>query len=175
MRRTEPDKTELLTTRVLRRLQGSVWHTTSSGRFRGILRSGAILPEPGIKETDRWGTSQGSKYHPYVRTLGAVSLFDFRGFDHKLYSAKYPNSTWREFVPYRSAWKEAVWIEIDVSRLGRAFISGPALLARWRADKVGNRIMPMIEAAHIGPLPRTAFKEVFLVREGGLTPLPINW
>jgi hypothetical protein len=148
---------------VLGRLQGCVWHTTNSERFRGIVRCAAILPEPDIKDSDRWSTSLGSEYYPYVRTLGGVSLFDFRDFDPEHYSEVYPNSMWREFVPYRPAWGEAVWIEIDVSLLGDAFISGPALLARWKADTVGNRIMPQIEAAHLGPLPRSAFKEVLLV------------
>jgi hypothetical protein len=109
-----------------------------------------------------------------VRTLCAVSLFDFRDFDPEHYSDAYPISTWREFVPYRSVWREAVWIEIDISQLGDAFISGPALLARWKAEQVGNRIMPKIEAAHVGPLPRSAFKEVFIVREGVHMLLPMN-
>jgi hypothetical protein len=160
---------EALTTLVLGRLRGSVWHTTNSDRFRGVVRSGAILPEPDIKDADRWSTSQGSANYPYVHTLGGVSLFDFRDFDPEYYSDVYPISTWREFVPYRSAWREAVWIEIDISQLGDAFISGPALLARWKVEPVGNRIMPEIEAAHVGPLPQSAFKEVLLVREGDHT------
>lgn len=174
-RRDEADKMEALTNLVLGRLQGSVWHTTNSDRFREIVRSGAILPEPDVKDAERWSTSQGSAYYPYVRTLGGVSLFDFRDFDPEQYSDAYPISTWREFVPHRSAWREAVWIEIDTSQLGEAFISGPALLARWKADHVGNRIMPEIEAAHMGPLPRSAFKEVFLVREGVHMLLPFSW
>jgi hypothetical protein len=59
---------EALTTFVLERLQGSVWHTTNSDRFRRILRSGAILPEPDIKDADRWSTSQGSSYYVSVRS-----------------------------------------------------------------------------------------------------------
>lgn len=42
--------------------------------------------------------------------LGGESLFDFRNFDLKPYSEMYPLSTWREFVPYRPAWKETIWI-----------------------------------------------------------------
>jgi len=151
---------------VLDKIQGGVWHMTNLDRFRGILRSGAILPEPEIDNSERWSTSQGSEWYPYVRTLGGVSLFDFREFNPEQYSVKYPISSWREFVPYRSAWNDAVWIEIDVPKLGATFISGAELLARWKAEKVGNRIMPEIEAAHLGPLPRTAFKNVFLVRRG---------
>jgi hypothetical protein len=82
-------------------------------------------------------------------------------------------STWREFVPYSSAWTEAVWIEIDTDVLGHSFISGPALRERWRAAKVGNRIMPKIEAAHLGPIPLSAFKNAFCCSVKGLALLPI--
>jgi len=160
------DALEALAAVVLRRLLGSVWHTTNSERFQGILHSEAILPEPIISDTARWSTSRGSKWYPYVRTLGGISLFDFRDFDPDQYSITNPASSWREFVPYRSKWKEAVWIEIDTSQLGNTFISGHDLLDRWRAQPVGNRLMPKIEAAHLGPLPQSAFKAAFLVREG---------
>jgi hypothetical protein len=108
-----------------------------------------------------------------VRTLGGVSLFDFKGFEPEEYSTAFPMSTWREFLPYRSEWKDAVWIEIDTDVLGHGFISGHALLEKWKADKVGNRIMPQIEAAHLGRIPVSAFKSVFIVRQGTAALLPI--
>jgi hypothetical protein len=165
-RSEEAEKMEVLGALVLQRLQGAVWHTTNSERFQGILRSGAILPEPDVPDTERWCTLKGREWYPYVRTLGGVSLFDFRDFNPEQYSKDYPVSTWAAFVPYRSAWKEAVWIEIDVEKLGKTFLSGSDLLTRWKADKVGNMIMPGIEATHIGPLPCAAFKSVFRVCEG---------
>lgn len=138
-----------------------------------------VLPLPDVtvrqylnEAPTAWSTSQGSAYYPYVHSLGGVSLFDFRDFDPAQYSNVFPNSTWREFVTYRSEWREAVWIEIDVSQLGGAFISGAAVPARWNAGRVGN-IMPKIEVAHLGPLPCAAFREAFLVREGVDTLSPI--
>jgi len=160
---------ETLLALVLEQLQGSVWHMTNSDRFQRILASGAILPEPEMPDCERWSTSQGSRWYPYVRTLGGVSLFDFRDFDPEKYSQANPNSSWREFVPYRSEWNEAVWIEIDFAKLGDAFISGIDLLDRWNTDKVGNRIMPALEAAHLGPLPCVAFKRLFRVCAGNET------
>jgi len=164
----ETEKMEVLRALVLQKLQGGVWHTTNMNRFQGILRSSAILPEPEIPDSERW------RGYPYVRTLGGVSLFDFRKFNREQYWEDFPMSTWAEFVPYRRAWKEAVWIEIDVDKLGEAFLSGVDLLARWNAAKVGSRIMPEIEAAHVGPLPSTAFKTVFTVREGSDTLYPVR-
>lgn len=173
-RREEAEKEEVLRALVLQKLQGGIWHTTSVSRFQGILRTAAILPEPDIPDSERWSTSQGSEWYPYVRTLGGVSLFDFRKFSREQYSEDFPVSTWTEFIPFRSEWKEAVWIEIDVDKLGKAFISGEDLLARWKSAKVGNRIMPKIEAAHVGPLPQTAFRTVFSVCQGSETLHPVK-
>ena len=65
---------------ILVELVGSVWHTTRPERFQHILESGAILPEPDIPKAERWGTAGGPEGYPYVRSIGAVSLFDFRSF-----------------------------------------------------------------------------------------------
>jgi hypothetical protein len=140
-------KEEVLRALVLQRLQGAVWHATNSDRFQGILSSGANLPEPNIPEAERWSTGGRSQWYPYVRTLRGVSLFDFREFNRDQYSKDYPLSIWAEFVPFRSVSKEAVWIEMDVKKLGRRLLSGNDLLARWKIAEVGNRIMPLIEAA----------------------------
>ena len=149
---------------VLAELVGGVWHTTSQDRFRRILECGAILPEPDIPDKERWGTAAGPELYPYVRHIGGVSLFDFRGFDAASYSEKYPSSSWGTFIPCLESWDSAVWIEIDHERLGQAFFSGSHLLKRWKAEGSSRRIMPLIEAAHIGPLPAVTFKRSFSVR-----------
>jgi hypothetical protein len=148
---------------VMETLRGRVWHTTSSDRYKGILSAGVILPEPPIPDSDRWGSGLGTIGCSYVRSIGGVSLFDFRDFDSEEYSKNYPVSTWREFVPYRSVWGEAIWIEIDISEVMSAFISGLELLARWKAEHASNRFMPLIEAAHIGALPLGAFRQILKV------------
>jgi len=150
----------------LRELYGGLWHMTHPERFKAIMASGALLPDPEVPDGDRWGTSQGPGHYPHVRTLGGVSLFDFDQFDAEEYSERCPSSSWCEFVPYRQDWGCSVWIEIDRIQASPQLVSGPDLVARWKADKAyGHNIMPYIEAAHLGPLPRTAFKRAFLVRE----------
>ena len=166
LRSEEGEEMEVLRSLVLQWLRGAVWHTTSSERFQGILRAAAILPEPEIPDSERWSTSQGPKSYPYVRSLGGFSLFDFREFDPEQYSKDCWLSSWEEFVPYRPKWKEAIWIEIAIEKLGDSFVSGSDLLARWKSDEVGNRIMPKIEAAYFGPLPCAALKSAFRVCEG---------
>jgi len=152
---------------VLSELVGGLWHSTHPDRFKGILTSGAILPEPEIEDRDRWGASQGPDHYPYVRTLGGVSLFDFDQFDPESYSSRCPSSDWCAFVPYQESWRCSVWIEVDRQKVGPPqLISAKDLIARWHAEKTYQKIMPYIEAAHLGPLPRAAFRRVFLVREG---------
>ena len=155
------------TSLLLPELLNKLWHTTSPERFNSILVTGAILPEPDIPEDKRWKTSQGSEYYPFVRSLGGVSLFDFDQFDPETYGNKYPMSSWYEFVPYQTGQEAAIWIEIDRQLIAPQFISGPALVEKWNSEGAHQHsIMPYIEAAHIGPLPRTSFSRALLVRDG---------
>ncbi len=151
--------------RLLNELNGGLWHTTLPDRYEDILSSGFISPEPDIPEAKRWSTSAGKASHPYVRTLGGVSLFDFASFDPETYSQRCPMSNWQAFVPFPEQKGHAVWIEIS-RKQSEHFISGEQLLTMWKAEigKAPN-LMPHIEAAHIGPVPKTAFKRAFLVRE----------
>ena len=150
---------------ILSELCGAIWHTTTEDRFAGILSFGEISPEPDIPDAERWGYRDGPVHWPYVRFLGGVSLFDFRQFDAEAYSTRCQGSQWQAFVPYQRPRRSAVWIEIDHEQLPGPFISGSELFARWEAEKAyGHNIMPYIEAAHLGALPRSAFKRAFLVR-----------
>ncbi len=152
---------------VLSELHGRLWHTTHRDRFERILTSGAILPEPDIPDGDRWKTLLGKDHYPYVRILGGVSLFDFDQFDPDTCAEKCPISTWHEFVPYRKDSGHSVWIEIDRVRVAPQLISGSDLVTRWKSDNaLSHPIMPYIEVAHLGALPRTAFKRAFLVSKG---------
>jgi hypothetical protein len=134
-------------------LLGKLWHTTPPTRYNMIMKVGQILPNPSIPEKERWGSSKGPEFYPYVRFLSGVSLFDFTDFTPEIYSKKYPASSWGEFVPYRRTWGQAVWIEINRASVIESFISGEALLKKWKKEEAYcHNIMPIIEAAHIGPI-----------------------
>jgi hypothetical protein len=144
-------------------LANRIWHTTTEERFTSISNDGAILPEPNIPDIDRWGTAMGPEKHPFVRSIGGVSLFDFRDFQPEEYDKQYPNSSWREFVPCRPKNKSAVWIEIRLSQVDESFVDGVTLLSRWNSsDERYRKIMPLIECAHIGPIGTSAFGEVLV-------------
>ena len=157
------DAIAALRPRVLSIVSKGVWHCTHHDRYADILLSGAILPEPSIDDADRWKTGAGPKHYPFARHLGGVSLFQFEPFEPDTYERDYPLSDWRTFVPCIKAWSATIWIEVDTSHLAD-FIPGPQLIQRWRDEKAyGHTIMPVIEAAHIGALPVTAFARPLVV------------
>lgn len=143
-----------------------------------IMASGGLAPEPNIDNARRWKTSRGSDYHPFVRKMGGVSLFDFKAFDRVRYDETHPLSTWRTFVPYMETWGGAVWIEIDRARVAPQFVTADEVVRLW--DEGGHHrhtIMPRIEAACIGHVPCEVFSSAFLtwasgerVSEIGLAP-----
>lgn len=150
------------------RLHGGLWHTTHPDRIPAVVAHGALLIEPKIDESERWKTSRGPEYHPFVRTIGGVSLFDFHDFDADSYQESYPLSFWRTFVPYVEKWGGAVWLEIDRDAITDSFVSADEIIQRWDAGgHHKNTIMPGIEAAHIGDLPVSAVRSAFLTWEGG--------
>lgn len=134
-------------------LRGSVWHTTSPERYSMIVGDGCIKANPDIPDNERWGTSLGEKHFPFVRSLGGVSVFDFRNFD-------VDTTDWAAFVPCRSDWKSAVWIEIDISMLGNNFISGQSIRELWHKMDSTRKFITKIEGAVIGSISKSAFKKV---------------
>ena len=139
-----------------------IWHSTSPERFESIIQTKAILPNPNIDDSERWGTASGPEFFPFVRCINGVSLFDFRSFDKDEYSKKCPMSSWQAFVPFSKRINSVIWIEININTLKRSFIGSSEVRSLWYASKQHKRkYMPYIEAAHIGPLPVKAFKKVF--------------
>ena len=144
-------------------LLNSLWHSTSTDRYKKILESGAILQEPEILDCDRWGTIEGKEHYPLVRHLGGISLFDFHDFDEDEYSRKFPVSSWSYFVPGQNKWTQTVWIKIDRSVVAENLMTGAELMKKWKDEELfGHPIMPYIECAHIGPLPTSNLGKVLL-------------
>ncbi|WP_156029649.1 hypothetical protein [Ancylobacter sp. FA202] len=90
-----------------------------------------------------------------------MSLFDFAAFDAVDYDKRYAFSSWHEFVPYRKSWRGAVWIEINRDIISDRFVSAAGVVKFWKNGPARHKIMPMIEAAHIGRMETTAFRSVF--------------
>lgn len=160
---------------VLEKTSQGLWHTTHPSRFESILKTGAILPEPNIPDSQRWHAKSPDTY-PYVRTLGGVSLFDLQAFDAEQYAQEFPVSSWHTFIPYRDTWGSSVWIEIDQEKHKTGLISGEDLIIKWKLDSAyRHTIMPRIEVAHIGAIPKTSFKSAFLASRGNAKPQFYNF
>lgn len=145
------------------RLNGGLWHTTRPDLFATIMSSGGLTAEPRIPDGERWKTSLGPDFYPFVRKIGGVSLFDFREFDRDAYERSYPLSDLRTFVPHVARWGGAVWIEIDSDMIADRFVSGGELVRLWKiGGHHSHTIMPRIEAAAIGEVPVAAFSSAFL-------------
>ncbi len=158
-------------------LKGRLWHTTNPQRFKSILEKGFILPNPPIPDEERWKTSRGPEYYPYVRKIGGVSLFDFENFESEEYSENYPMSSWYTFVPNAKTRENSVWIEIDRIKIAENFINGKDLLLRLKSENaLKNTIMPYIESAHLGPLSTDSFisAHVYIHSEKRFEPINLQ-
>jgi hypothetical protein len=122
-------------------LRNRLWHSTTPARYQLICTSGAILPEPDMPDSVRWGTARGPQFYPYVRFLGGVSLFDFSEFDEEQYKKSFPLSNWHVFVPKNELEGNTVWLEIDRTRVRDNLITGRALLRRWKEEGALSRAL----------------------------------
>lgn len=153
------------TLKVLNELKGSLWHTTNLSRFKQIVKDGGISPHPSVPDEERWCASVGTDGYSFVRTLKGVSLFDFENFDEIDYHEKYTSSSWRQFVPCCRNWEEAIWIELNRNEISKNLIGCRELVEIWHEKKdYQHTIMPMLEAAHIGVIPLSAFRRIFIFR-----------
>lgn len=144
-------------------LLNGIWHTTNIERFHKIMETGYIAAEPDIPNKDRWKANSGSEYYPYVRSVGGISLFDFRYFEEEKYSKDYPLSNWHIFVPFFKEWEASIWIEIDYEALENNFLTGKYLIDQWNEQKAYNHtIMPIIEAASLISIPVSLFKRIMI-------------
>lgn len=126
-------------------LRDSVWHTTTSERYKNIIQTNGIIPEPALLDSERWGRGRGPEYYPFVRSVGGVSLFDFRGFDEVEYSYNYSSSMWRSFVPCAFRSNKAIWIEMDLIAIAGRFVDGKILRDKWiQSNNLYRNIVPTL-------------------------------
>jgi hypothetical protein len=60
-----------------------------------------------------------------------------------------------------------IWLRLKFSAIETNFISPEDLILAWREKgDLGRKIMPILEAAHIGPIPTTAVDAVFEFQNG---------
>ncbi|MBB5041890.1 hypothetical protein [Shinella fusca] len=153
---------------ITEKLAGGLWHATKPEYFKRIVADGFIQVEPDLPDSERWGASQGPDLYPYVRHIGGFSLFDFPAhFDVDAYRRRCPISSIDELIPFRRVIGGAVWIQIDREATRRSVIGGVETWKRLEAEGAyRHRLMPYIEAAHIGDMPLSSAVAAYLVGAG---------
>lgn len=143
------------------KLVGSLWHTTSISRFESIKSTGFIEVEPDLPEKERYGI-------PFVRSLGGVSLFDFREFDAQKYDVDFPANSISEFIPFKRIWGRSVWLKIDDAAIAKNLHSGKQIRTLWHDMDSRKKFMAEVEGAHIGNIPVSAIIGAYQIGEGDL-------
>ncbi len=146
---------------VPKELKGKIWHSTSVANALEITKHGYILAEPDIDESNRWGGKLESLY-PFVRSIGGISLFDFR----------LPNSYISEilysFIPCRKGWAKTVWFDIDVQYLNESFLSAEQTRQRWIEAGMNRQYMPKLEAASLCSISTENINSIYISNKKGI-------
>lgn len=152
--------------KLLEILMGGVWHATSVVSFEAISADGFVKASPPTTQYE----------NSFCRSLGRVSLFDFR--DAPNLREAIERGDWTTFTNM-SPEDVSVWLRIDHAR-----ISVPPcahLLKEWNCLRengqplsVNMRIICDLETSHTGNLPTSAFSEVLLIDGESMKTIPFN-
>lgn len=150
-------------------LKGKVWHSTSVVNAKKIVTHGEILANPDIEAESRWGGTCESKY-PFVRTLGGISLFDFR------LPKTHSNELLTRWVPCHTKIPATVWFEIDISKLKGFFLSAEETRIKWRDAGMDRQFMPHLEASCLCPISVQDIKSIYIgYTSGKFTSVSLNY
>jgi len=155
------ERSEWISSPLLERLNGRLWHATSADGLSGILHDRAIRADAATKHSTA-----------YVRSIGGVSLFDLAEPDIGIHPVAAHWSDWlrdRTGTPY--------WLEVDRAAVADQFIGTRETYRRWqeRLDAGGmtaTRLIANIEAAHIGSIPLCQVNAIIAVDHGRRIALP---
>ncbi len=143
-----------------KQLKGKVWHSTSILNAKEIVAHGEILANPDIEAERRWGGTCESKY-PFVRTLGGISLFDFR------LPKAHSNDLLVRWVPCHVNLTATVWFEIDTSKLQGFFLSAEETRIRWQEAGMDRQFMPHLEASCLCSIGVQDIKSTYIAYRNG--------
>jgi leucyl-tRNA synthetase len=150
-----------LSTKVPTELKSKVWHSTSIENATSIVRQGFILAEPDIDQAKFWG-GKSERVYPFVRSIGGISLFDFR------LPSSHVSKILYNFIPCKSGCTQTVWFGIDVSRLGDLFLSADETRIRWMESGMNRQYMPKLESTSLCPIPISCINSIYISRKNGV-------
>jgi hypothetical protein len=131
-----------------------IWHVTSKSCFKSMLADGEIKAEPRIPDDKRYNTDKGTKYYPFVRSIGGISLFDFCTeefkFHHYINAVNFSPKSCNEEL------SDIVWIEMDRDAIKDRIITNNELM-KQRIKECFHQIIPIYEIAVIETISTSAF------------------
>ena len=139
-------------------LAGKVWHTTTPARLEMILSSGAVLANPPLNDSERWGCTP--ELYPLVRRLGGISVFDLRDLNFAEYVSAYGTSGWSAFIPAASGSEKSIWIEVNTENLKSSLISATELSEMEKKDGLKGNYIPNMEGAIINQIPLDSINSI---------------
>jgi len=152
-------------------LLNEVCHTTTLNSFLNIYETGFILinPDSTMLEYKKYGNVNCPNNDTYVRSLGGISVFDFKNFSIKAYD-RYVNNTWEvlsadlyRFLPNHIRNESdglSVWIVIDTTK-SNTYRDRNVLYEEWQsAAKNGLQFIPKVEATFFENIPVQWVKKV---------------
>ncbi|PKG86490.1 hypothetical protein CXF85_01950 [Colwellia sp. 75C3] len=146
--------------RIPHKLKGKVWHSTSFDNAVKIIKSGSILSNPNISTEDKWGGNSETDY-PFVKSIGGISLFDFR------LPESHSSELLYRWVPCQVKFSKTVWFEIDTSKLHSCFLSAEDTLVKWEKAGMTRNYMPYLEASCISPIDTQYIKSILIGDQNG--------
>lgn len=141
-------------------LAGKLWHATHIDKALAIIADGQVRPDADAKHV-----------YGYCRSLGGVSLFDFRHGDAN--AERVLHCGWTRWLGGHHADDEdeiGIWFEIDPTRV-EPHIAQHAIYDHYLANRTygddGRLLvrdpMPRCEACHIGPISLRSVRSVLLI------------
>lgn len=155
----QDDEGQKLPAKIWPALANKLWHATHIDNALSIVADGEIRP------------NANSKYgNGYCRSLGGISLFDFRHGDNAL---RVLHCNWTRWLSGHNVDDQdeiGVWFEIDPTRT-EPHIAEKDIYAHYMANRTygedGRLLvrdpMPHCEACYIGSIPLNAIRNVLLI------------
>lgn len=132
-------------------LQNNLWHATSLRHAHAIIKSKYI----------KHHTLESFYPDGFSRSIGAVSLFDFRNPSEAL---RLNPECWTGWLGKERRAPLAVWLRIEANQcMQRSIIEPHSLFRIWQSQGQAYKILPCVEAAHVGSIPIRAITGILLI------------
>lgn len=156
--------------KIIKYLLDTVCHTTTVASFLKIYESGYIKGEPNQKTLEHkiYSNCLDMNNTTYVRSIGGVSLFDFKNFSLQEYDTYFKEGSYGElyrFLPMHQRNEKdgmSIWLVIGGNYTDK-YIDRLSLKNMWEKQK-NSMFMPNVEATILEDIPINWIKKVIVYK-----------